>query len=137
MPNALLTRRVVFSASHRLHSDALSADENRKLFGKCNSENGHGHNYVLEVTVTGPVDPSTGILMNLTDLKSAIERTVMQKMDHKHLNLDVPELRGLNPTTENVAICIWKLLAPTLPAGLLHEVKLWETENNIVVYRGA
>lgn len=136
MPKAYLTRRVVFAASHRLYSDSLTNDQNQQLFGKCSSVNGHGHNYVLEVTVSGPIDSKTGILMNLTDLKSAIERTVMEKMDHKHLNLDVPELRGVNPTTENVAVCIWKLLAAVLPAGLLYEVKLWETENNSVVYRG-
>src|SRR5690242_8542682 len=107
MAIAYLNRRAVFSASHRLHSESLSDDENQRLFGKCNGLNGHGHNYELEVTVRGPIDPSTGLLMNLTDLKNAIDQTVMKEMDHKHLNIDVPALKGLNPTVENLALVIW------------------------------
>lgn len=135
MPSAYLTRRAVFSASHRLHTAALSAAANQALFGKCNGVNGHGHNYVLEVTVHGPID-ANGLVMNLTDLKKAIDETVMAKLDHKHLNLDVAEFRELNPTAENIAVVIWRWLEPTLPKKLLHEVKLYETENNVAIYRG-
>lgn len=136
MPTVYLTRRSVFSASHRLHSEQLSAEENRELFGKCNSPNGHGHNYVLEVTVRGEPDPKTGIVINLVDLKHAIEDAVLEKVDHKHLNLDVQEFRNINPTAENMAVVFWKMLEPRLPKGLLYEIKLHETENNVAIYKG-
>lgn len=136
MPVAYLSRRAVFSSSHRLHADALSEQENQSIFGKCNSPNGHGHNYVLEVVVKAPIDARTGLVMNLVDLKTAIDDTVMRELDHKHLNLDVPAFKHLNPTVENMAVVIWKMLAQQLPEGLLHEVKLHETENNVAIYRG-
>jgi 6-pyruvoyltetrahydropterin/6-carboxytetrahydropterin synthase len=131
-----LTRRATFSASHRLHSAALSDSENARVFGKCNGANGHGHNYTLEATVRGEVHPDRGMVMNITELRDAIDATVMKEMDHKHLNLDVPAFRDLNPTAENIAVVCWRMLEKKLAPGLLHEVKLWETENNIVVYRG-
>src|SRR5690349_716669 len=118
MATAYLTRRATFCASHRLHSEKLSQAENEKIFGKCNSKNGHGHNYVLEVTVRGTVDPKTGIVVNLVDLKEAIEEAVVSKVDHKHLNLDVPEFAKLNPTAENMAVVFWKLLEKKLTKGL-------------------
>jgi 6-pyruvoyltetrahydropterin/6-carboxytetrahydropterin synthase len=133
---AYLTRRAVFSASHRLHSDQLSDAENKKIFGKCNHPGGHGHNYVLEVTVKGTPDPKTGMIMNLADLKEAIETQIMAEVDHKHLNVDCPSFRGVNPTAENIAIVFWQLLEKKLPRGSLHEIKLYETENNTAVYRG-
>lgn len=138
MPNpvAMLTRRATFSASHRLHSEVLSEAENQELFGKCNWTNGHGHNYVLEITVRGEIDPKSGIVLNLVDLKQAIQGAVLDKVDHRHLNLDVAEFKTLNPTTENLAVVIWRWLAEHLPSGLLYEVKLHETENNVVIYRG-
>lgn len=136
MPMVYLTRRSTFSASHRLHSDALSAEENRELFGKCNHLNGHGHNYEVEVTLKGKVNIQTGLVMNLTALKQAMEDTFISAMDHKHLNLDVPEFKKMNPSVENVAVVIWKMLSPALPAGLLYEVKVYETENNSAIYRG-
>lgn len=136
MPIVYLTRRCTFSASHRLHSEALSEEENRKLFGKCNHPNGHGHNYEVEVMLKGDVNAQTGLVMNLATLKQAMEDTFLQAMDHKHLNLDVPEFKALNPSVENVAVVIWKMLSPALPAGLLYEVKVFETENNSAVYRG-
>ncbi len=135
-PKVFLSRRVTFSASHRLHSDALSAQENKRIFGKCNYDNGHGHNYVLEVILFGSVDPKSGVVMNLTDLKQIIEQEIMTRMDHRHLNLDVHELKGINPTTENVAVVIWDILQKKIPNNLLYEVRLHETENNIVSYRG-
>jgi 6-pyruvoyltetrahydropterin/6-carboxytetrahydropterin synthase len=136
MPEVKLIRRVQFSASHRLHASGLSDAENQKIFGKCNRANGHGHNYVAYIEVKGEVDPKTGMVMSLEDLKAAIERTVMARLDHKHLNLDVPEFKSLNPTAENIAIVLWRMLEPELPKGLLHKVTLHETENNIAVYKG-
>ena len=135
-PKTYLSRRVTFSASHRLHSEHLSATENRTLFDKCNGENGHGHNYTAEITLFGQVDPKTGMVFSLTELKRILAETVEAKLDHKHLNLDVPEFHALNPTAENIAVVIWKMLESRLPKGLLHEVKLAETENNIAIYRG-
>ncbi|MFW0777028.1 MAG: 6-carboxytetrahydropterin synthase [Rickettsiales bacterium] len=133
-PTAILTRREVFSASHRLHSKSLSDDENRALFGKCWHPNGHGHNYVLEVSVRGPIDEH-GLVMNLTELKKILQKNVISKVDHIHLNMDVKEFKELNPTAENIAYVIWHWLKPTL-GELLYEVKLHETENNVAIYRG-
>lgn len=136
MAIAYLTRRTTFCASHRLHSPNLSDDENRRVFHKCNHPNGHGHNYELEVTIRGEVDPKTGMILNLVDLKAAIEDAVIQHVDHRHLNLDVAFLRGINPTAENLVVAFWKQLEKKLPQGLLHELKLLETENNFAIYRG-
>lgn len=136
MPVVYLTRRASFSAAHRLHSPELSEAENQQIFGKCNNPNGHGHNYILEVTVRGQIDPRTGMVMNLTDLKAAIEEAIIKTMDHKHLNYDVPVFEEINPTAENIAVVCWKLLEKQLLAGLLFEIKLHETENNVVIYRG-
>lgn len=136
MATVYLTRRATFCASHRLHSEQLSDEENQKLFGKCNRPNGHGHNYELEVTIRRVVDPKTGIIMNLDDLKQAIEDSILSKVDHRHLNLDVAEFKDVNPTAENMVVVFWKLLQEALPHGLLYEVKLRETENNTAVYRG-
>ena len=135
MPTAYLTRRATFSASHRLHSIKLSKEENIKLFGKCNNPNGHGHNYILEVSIRGEIDEKTGMVMNLSDLKEVIEENAIFKLGHKHLNLDVPEFKALNPTAENIATVIWKFLKPKLK-NLLYEIRLVESENNSVVYRG-
>ena len=131
-----LTRRVSFSAAHRLWSKQLSDEENYALYDKCANPNGHGHNYVLEVTVQGSPDPQTGMVLNLTTLKAAIDEQVIQWVDHKHLNYDVPWLEGRIPTTETLAIAFWERLAGALPDGLLYEVKLYETEHNCAFYRG-
>jgi 6-pyruvoyltetrahydropterin/6-carboxytetrahydropterin synthase len=131
-----LTRRTSFSAAHRLWSNELSEAENIALYEKCANPNGHGHNYILEVTVQGTPDPRTGMVLNLTDLKQAINEQVIDWVDHKHLNHDVPWLKGCIPTTEVLAIRFWERLQPVLPQGLLYEVKLYETENNIAIYRG-
>src|ERR1017187_5338277 len=131
-----LTRRTSFSAAHRLWSNELSEAENIAIYEKCANFNGHGHNYILEVTVQGKPDPRTGMVLNLTDLKQAINEQVIDWVDHKHLNHDVPWLEGCIPTTEVLAIRFWERLQLVLPQGLLYEVKLYETENNIAIYRG-
>jgi 6-pyruvoyltetrahydropterin/6-carboxytetrahydropterin synthase len=131
-----LTRRTSFSAAHRLWSNELSEAENIAIYEKCANPNGHGHNYILEVTVQGMPDPRTGMVLNLTDLKQAINEQVIDWVDHKHLNHDVPWLKGCIPTTEMLAIRFWERLQSVLPQGLLFEVKLYETENNIAIYRG-
>ena len=136
MKKASITRRLTFSAAHRLHSDALSPEENRRVFGKCNHPNGHGHNYVLEATVAGPIDTTTGMVINLNELKSVMAEIVEGLFDHKNLNQDVPAFKTLNPTAENIAMVLWDMLAARLAPGLLQEVKLIETENNFVSYRG-
>jgi 6-pyruvoyltetrahydropterin/6-carboxytetrahydropterin synthase len=131
-----LTRRVSFSASHRLWSNQLAEAENFAIYEKCANPNGHGHNYVLEVTLQGIPDPQTGMVVNLTELKGAMNEQVVKWVDHKHLNYDVPWLEGCIPTTEVLAIKFWERLAGVLPTGMLYEVKLYETENNLASYRG-
>ncbi len=121
-----LTRKIEFSAAHLYHNPAFSAEENRRVFGKCNNPNGHGHNYVLEVTVGGEMDPQTGMVLDLKELKEIMEREVMDRMDHRFLNYEVPELAGKIPTCENIAIVIWQLLEPKIERGHLHRVRLWE-----------
>jgi len=122
-----LTRKIEFSAAHLYHNPAFSDEENRRIFGKCNNPNGHGHNYVLEVTVGGETDPSTGMVLDLKELKEIMEREVMERMDHRFLNYEVPELAGQIPTCENVAAVIWRLLAPKIHRGKLARVRLWES----------
>ncbi|HEX5034199.1 MAG TPA: 6-carboxytetrahydropterin synthase [bacterium] len=136
MATASLTRIVQFSASHRLHVPSYSAAKNRQLFGKCNSPNGHGHNYKAEVTVTGEVNPETGMVISLTVLKEIIEDTVVRQLDHRNLNLDVPHFKKANPTAENIAIEIWRMISKRLPKSLSLEIKLFETDKNVVIYRG-
>ena len=131
-----LTRRVTFSAAHRLWSNYLSEEENYAVYDKCANPNGHGHNYILEVTVRGIPDPHTGMVLNLTDLKRITNEQVVDWVDHKHLNYDVPWLEGIIPTAEMLAIKFWERLERGFPEGLLYEVKLHETENNIATYRG-
>ena len=131
-----VTRREVFSASHKLHNPKLSEEENKKIFGKCNNDYGHGHNYVLEVVVAGEVNPKTGYVIDLKELKRIIIENVISKVDHKHFNYDVDFMKGVNPTSENIAIAIWNQLVDKIPAGKLYSVKLYETENNYIEYRG-
>lgn len=121
-----LTRSYEFAASHRLHVASLSDEENEALFGKCAWPHGHGHNYVLEVTVEGTPDPETGMMLDLAQLDAVVEAEVVERYDHRHLNLDVPELAGKNPTTETVACAIFDRLAGKVP-GKLAKVKVWET----------
>jgi 6-pyruvoyltetrahydropterin/6-carboxytetrahydropterin synthase len=131
-----VTRRAEFSASHYYHNPALSAEENRRIFGKCNNPHGHGHNYTLEVTVAGEVNPTTGMVLDLKDLKKLLEDEVLELMDHRFLNKEVPAFATKIPTTENIAVEIWKLIAPKLGFGKLHRVRLYETPDLFVDYYG-
>ena len=131
-----LTRQAEFSASHFYYLPALSPEENLRLFGKCANRNGHGHNYVLQVTVKGEVDPVTGMVLDLKELKDILERDVMQVMDHRFLNHEVPAFAAAMPTTENLAVEIWRRLAPSIAAGRLHCVRLYETPDLFVDYYG-
>ncbi|XP_043085963.1 6-pyruvoyl tetrahydrobiopterin synthase [Puntigrus tetrazona] len=131
-----ITRVQTFSACHRLHSKSLSDEENKTIFGKCNNPNGHGHNYTVEVTVRGKIDRSTGMVMNLTDLKEYIEEAIMKPLDHKNLDLDVPYFADVVSTTENLSVFIWDSMVKILPPDSLYEIKIYETDKNIVIYRG-
>lgn len=130
----LLTRTYEFSASHRLHSPVLSEEENAALFGKCNHPYGHGHNYKLEVTVCGPVDERTGLMVDLAALDRIVEEEVLDRYDHRHLNFDAPEFRDLNPTSENLAKVIWDRLAARLVQPRLYRVTVRETDRNSFTY---
>lgn len=132
-----ITRRLEFCASHRLYNPRFSDQENAEIFGLCNNPNGHGHNYVLEVTVKGDVAPDTGMVLDLKSLKKLINREIIDKVDHKNLNVDVEFLKGVIPTAENIAIKFWELIEPKIENGALHELKLYESERNYVVYRGS
>ena len=136
MPIVKITRLLRFNAAHRVFNPALSDEENQRLFGKCNNPNWHGHNYTLEVTVEGEVDPRTGYVIDLGALKRTGERLLIEKLDHKNLNLDVDFMRGTIPTTENLAIACWRLLAPHVAPARLANLRLWETENHYVDYDG-
>ncbi|XP_033749959.1 6-pyruvoyl tetrahydrobiopterin synthase-like [Pecten maximus] len=135
-PIVYISRTESFSACHRLHSTQLSDEENKKIFGKCNNPNGHGHNYSVEVILRGPVDPVTGMVMNLTDLKKFMNMAIMDVMDHKNVDKDVPYFKNVISTAENIAVFIWKSLSKHLEPGLLYEVKVHETGKNVAFYRG-
>ena len=131
-----VTRRLRFNAAHRVHNPALSDDENTRLFGKCNNPNWHGHNYTLEVSVKGPIDERTGYVIDLGVLRRAVEEHVVDVTDHRNFNIDVPYMHGINPTTENVVVGMWRVLEPVVAPGRLVRLRLWETENNYVDYDG-
>ncbi|KAG7201130.1 hypothetical protein KM043_003923 [Ampulex compressa] len=136
-PIAYLTRRESISCCHRLHSPHLTEEENLNVYGKCNNYWGHGHNYTIEVTLRGPVDPATGMVMNISDLKVYMNKILMDTLDHKNIDKDVPYFEYVPSTTENVAIYIFNEIKNMLPnPALLYEVKIHETDNNIVIYRG-
>lgn len=136
MPTVYVTRKMHFNAAHRLHNPAKSDAWNRETYGKCNNPNWHGHNYVLEVTVAGEPDPDTGYVIDLGVLKGIINEKVIDKVDHKNLNLEVGFMQGLLPSTENFVVAIWNELKGVLPRGRLHAVRLYETERNVAEYRG-
>jgi len=137
MPRVYITRNVHFNAAHRLHNPEKSDEWNRTTFGKCNNPNWHGHNYELDVTVSGEPDPETGYVLDLSVLKRIVEERVADKLDHKNLNLDVDFLSGIIPSTENVAVAIWQQLVGAIPEPTkLHEITLRETPLNSVTYRG-
>jgi 6-pyruvoyltetrahydropterin/6-carboxytetrahydropterin synthase len=130
----------MLSASHRLHSEALSAAGNRAAYGKCNNPHGHGHNYIVEVMVAGPVDEATGMVMNMADLDRAVKTEVLDRFDHANLNLDslfAAQVSTQVPTTENFCRAVYNLLRLALPEGMLDQVRIEETENNFFEYRGA
>jgi 6-pyruvoyltetrahydropterin/6-carboxytetrahydropterin synthase len=133
---ALYNKITNFSASHRLFNPNLSDEENEKLFDKCNNKNGHGHNYKLEITICGEVNPVSGYVIDLKLLKNIIEEEIIEKVDHTNLNLDVDFLKGTIPSVENLAIAFWKVLENKLPSGKLYKIKLFETENSYVEYYG-
>jgi 6-pyruvoyltetrahydropterin/6-carboxytetrahydropterin synthase len=130
-----LGRRYKFAASHRLHSERLSAEENSRVFGKCNNPHGHGHNYVVEISVSGAIDPATGMIANLADLDAFVEREVIEPFDHKSFNDDVPAFHEAVPTTENLCIEIFERLKH-FPKAKLERVRVEETGNNSFEYAG-
>jgi 6-pyruvoyltetrahydropterin/6-carboxytetrahydropterin synthase len=131
-----LTRRILFCASHQLYNPTLSEEENRKIFGKCANPGGHGHNYELEITLSGDVDPKSGMLTNISQLKDIVKREVIDKIDHLHLNTDCDLFEGIIPTSENILVKIWEILDGKFSNGKLYELKLHETDNNCFIYRG-
>lgn len=131
-----VTRKAHFSAAHRLYNPAFSDERNEAVFDKCNNPMGHGHNYTVEVTVAGIPDPLTGYVIDLKKLANLMDEALLTRFDHKHLNFDVPELRGIIPTAENIAIVCWQLLAQKITEGKLHAIRIYESENNFAEYRG-
>jgi 6-pyruvoyltetrahydropterin/6-carboxytetrahydropterin synthase len=129
-------RKAHFNATHRLHNPNWTDEKNEMVFGKCNNENYHGHNYNLVVKVTGPVDPESGYVIDLKILNDIIREHVTERYDHKNLYLDVPDFKDLNPSAENMAICIWELLRKQLDQKFDLAIELYETERNFVLYEG-
>jgi 6-pyruvoyltetrahydropterin/6-carboxytetrahydropterin synthase len=134
-PVAILQRWEMFCASHRLYEENLSREENDALYGPCAREFGHGHNYRIGVTIKGAVDPRTGMVINIVEIKEAIQELIIEDMDHRHLNHDSKLMRGINPTAENLAVACWNVLFERF-GKLLHEIQIEETPNNQVIYRG-
>lgn len=136
MPEVTVTRRLRFNAAHRVHNPSLSDEENRAIFGKCNNPNWHGHNYILDVSVTGGIDERTGYVLDLAVLKRIVEEHVVSEVDHRNFNLDVGFMHGMIPTSENIVVAMWRVLEPRVAPGRLTRLRLWETENNYVEYQG-
>lgn len=132
---AYLTRRYWIAASHRLHNEEFSAERNRETYGKCNNPHGHGHNYGIEVTVSGEVDQQTGMVCNLLDLDECVKREIVERFDHENLN-DKPEFAGTVPTTENLAEVVFNILKRSFTAAHLEKVRIEETANNSFEYAG-
>lgn len=136
MKKVTVSRKAHFNAAHRLHNPTWSDEKNRAVFGKCNHPNYHGHNYDLIVKVGGPIDPETGYVVDLGWLASLIEEVIVERFDHRNLNLDTDEFRNLNPTAENIAVVVWDLLRPHISMDKTLKVELYETERNFVEYSG-
>jgi len=134
MPKVTVTRRAHFNAAHRLHNPAFDDAWNRAMFGVCSNPNYHGHNYEMEVTVEGGIDPDTGYVLDISQLKNLVEEHLLRHLDHQNLNLDVAWFRDLNPTAENIARVCFEVLAPVIPHGRLRRIRLWETPRNYVDY---
>jgi len=131
-----VSRKAHFNAAHRLYRKDWTFEKNQAVFGKCNNPNYHGHNYELIVSVTGEIDPETGYVMDLGELAAIIQREVEDRLDHKNLNLDVPEFENLNPTAEHIAVVIWDKLRKEIAIDKDLEVVLYETPRNFVTYKG-
>ena len=132
----LLTRKAEFSAAHFYWNDRLSPAENERIFGKCANRNGHGHNYTLEVTVAGEIDPVTGFVVDLKLLKEILEHKVVGVYDHRHLNLEIPDFATAIPTTENIAVAVWRRLDGKIPHAKLHRVRVYETPDLFADFYG-
>ncbi|HEY3054717.1 MAG TPA: 6-carboxytetrahydropterin synthase [Thermoanaerobaculia bacterium] len=132
----IVTARLSFSAAHRLHNPNRDEEWNRRTYEKCDNPRGHGHNYFIEVSVRGRIDPETGMVIDLKKLKDIVRDRVVDRVDHRNLNEDVDFLNGIVPTAENLARCFWQQLAPAIKEGSLYEIVLEETEKNSVIYRG-
>ena len=131
-----LTRKAEFSAAHFYWNDQLSPEENERVFGKCANRNGHGHNYTIEVTIAGEIDPVTGFVVDLKLLKDILEREVVGVYDHRHLNLEIPDFKTVIPTAENIAIAAWNRLAGKIPGATLHRVRIFETPDLFADFYG-
>lgn len=131
-----VTKQRKFSSAHRLFNPTFDEKKNDEIYDKCNNYYGHGHNYTLEVTVAGKPDPKTGYVIDLKVLKRVIDENITNKVDHKHLNFDVPFLEGIIPTVENLLVVFWGILEDKLPAGKLHRIRLYETDMSFVDYYG-
>ncbi len=131
-----LTRKAEFSASHYYNNPEFTPEENQRIFGKCNNPHGHGHNYTLEVTVKGEIDPRSGFVVDLKELKEIMHREVIEIVDHRYLNREVAEFKNLIPTTENLAVTIWKWLNPRLNVARLHRIRVYETPDLFADYYG-
>ncbi len=136
MATAYVYRKAHFSASHRLFDPNLSNEQNKEVFGGCSNPNGHGHNYYIEVCIAGEPNPKTGFVIDLKKVKGVLQKYFLDNVDHKNLNVDVDFLAGIIPTTENIAIAAWKQIQPHITEGKLFSIRLYETENNFVEYRG-
>lgn len=137
MARVKVTRRLHFSAAHRLHREDWTPERNAEVFGLCASPNWHGHNYEMDVTVQGQVDPETGFVLDLKRLRRLVEQRVIRDLDHRNLNLDVEWMEGHIPTTENLVVAIWRRLVDALPDDVdLERLVLWETPRNYVEYSG-
>jgi len=131
-----VTRRERFSAAHRLFNPKFTDEQNEAVFGPCSNPNWHGHNYIIEVVVAGEPDSDTGFVIDIHILKKIIRENVISKVDHKNLNLDTDFMKGILPSSENIAIAVWQQLEHRIPSGKLYSVKLYETENNYFEYKG-
>lgn len=136
MPTVTVTRRVRFNAAHRVFNPEFSDAENQAVFGKCNNPNWHGHNYTLDISLEGEIDPATGYVYDLSKLKDLAERELLSRVDHRNLNLDVEFMKGVIPTAENIIIAFWRILSDKVAPARLKRLVLWETENNYVEYTG-
>ena len=129
-------RKAHFNAAHRLYNKEWTDEKNEEVFGRCNNPNFHGHNYNLEVWVTGEIDPETGFVMDVKELKELVKEEIEDRFDHKNLNLDTEEFKDTNPTAENICVVVWKILRGKIKPGLDLKIRLYETERNIVEYWG-